>query len=94
MNTKRLLELRNDYSVIDIETTGLNPGWDEIIEMTALRVRNNQIVDTYSSLVKPSQTIPPFIEKLTGITNEMVVNAPPYLLSYLHSSLLLVMMLF
>lgn len=76
MNSKRILELRDNYTVIDIETTGLNPGLDEIIEMTALRVRNNQITNTYSTLVKPSHQIPPFIEELTGITNEMVSEAP------------------
>lgn len=81
---KSLIELPEDYTVIDIETTGLDYYYDEIIEIGALKVRDGKVVDTFQSLVKPSQffdedesiLIDPFIERLTGITNEMLSNAP------------------
>ena len=66
----------NDYTIIDIETTGLDSYFNEIIELGAIKVRNNQIVDTYQTLIKPVNKIDEFIEQLTHITNEMVVNAP------------------
>ena len=73
----RILEFKKDYCVIDIETTGLNPGWDKIIEISALKVRNNIITDKFTSLINPSIEISPFITQLTGITNEMLLTAPP-----------------
>ena len=66
----------DDYTIIDIETTGLDPEFNEIIELGAIKVKNNKIVDTFSSLVKPINEIDDFIQKLTGITNEMVKNKP------------------
>ncbi len=66
----------SDYTIVDIETTGLSPLRDEIIELSALKVRQNRIVDKFSSLVKPSGIINSFISSLTGITNDMVKEAP------------------
>ncbi len=66
----------SDYTIVDIETTGLSPLKDEIIELSAIRVRNNLIADKFSSLVKPYGVINPFISSLTGITNDMVSDAP------------------
>lgn len=66
----------DDYCVIDTETTGLSPYWDEIIEIGMLRVRNGEIVDRYSQLIKPQYEIDEFITELTGITNEMVAGMP------------------
>lgn len=71
-----LFAFPDSYVVIDIETTGLSPNNCEIIELSALKVENNEIIDTFSSLVKPTAPIPEFIQELTGITNEMVSNAP------------------
>jgi DNA polymerase-3 subunit epsilon len=71
---RSLFEWENDFMVIDIETTGLVPDYDEIIELSALRVRNNNIVDSYSALVKPNYEIDDFITKLTGISNDMLSN--------------------
>lgn len=73
---KSLLILPSNYTVIDIETTGLDPGWCEIIELSALRVRDDEVVDSFSTLVKPVNDIDDFIQKLTGITNNMVADAP------------------
>lgn len=72
----RLKEFLCDYCVVDIETTDLDTTFCEIIEITALRVRNNKIQDRFTSLIKPVGQIPEHIQQLTGITNEMVTNAP------------------
>lgn len=71
-----LIKLPDSYSIIDIETTGLDPDYDYILEISAIKVKNNKIEDTFSSLVKYSENISDFITELTGITNEMVSNAP------------------
>lgn len=61
---------------IDIETTGLDPGKDAILEIGAVRFNGRRIEDKWSSLINPGRSIPPFITQLTGITNEMVLHAP------------------
>ena len=73
---KSLLQLPSDYTIFDLETTGLYPDWFEIIEMSAIRIRNNQIVDTYTQLVKPDDEIPPEATAVNHIKNEMVANSP------------------
>lgn len=76
----------NKYTVIDLETTGLSPEYDEIIELAAVKVKDGQIVDRFQQLVKPENGISDFIAELTGITNEMVADAPSIaeaLLAYL-----------
>src|SRR5574344_3333 len=65
-----------NYTVIDIETTGLSPNNDDIIELSGLKVRNNCIVKEFSTLVKSKKSINYFISNLTGITNKMIENAP------------------
>ena len=65
-----------DYTVIDIESTGLNPLNAEIIEVSALRVRGGVITDRLTSLVKPVRYITKEIQLLTGITQEMLDTAP------------------
>lgn len=72
-----LLAELTDYTVLDLETTGLDPRWDEIIEVGALRVRGGEVSEHFTSLVKPLNEIDEFITELTGITNEMVADAPP-----------------
>lgn len=64
----------DDYVVFDLETTGLTPEDNEIIEISALKYKNNVLIDEFSKLVKPSISIPSKITKLTGITNEDVAN--------------------
>ncbi|MGM7721950.1 ATP-dependent DNA helicase DinG [Metabacillus sp. Hm71] len=67
------------YVVIDLETTGNAPKkGDKIIQIAAVVIENGQIVDRYMSFVNPLQEIPLFIEQLTGITNEMVQDAPSF----------------
>jgi len=71
-----LLSLESNYTVIDIETTGFDPNFDEIIELSAIRVENDQIVGEFTTLVKPENEISSFITDLTGITAEMLESAP------------------
>lgn len=73
---KSLLNIEKDYTIIDIETTGLDPEYDSIIEIGALKVRNNTIVDTFNTLIHTDDYIPEFITELTGITNKMLKGAP------------------
>lgn len=68
-------EFPSDYTIIDIETTGLAAGIDEILEIAAIKYKDNNVVDTFSSLIKVNY-IPDFIEKLTGINNQMIKDAP------------------
>lgn len=65
-----------DFTIIDLETTGLDPVKNEIIELGAAKVRNGQIVNTYQQLVRPKKAIPAEIENMTGISNDMVADAP------------------
>jgi len=65
-----------DYVVFDVETTGLSPINDEIIELSALKVKKGEVVDTFSTLVNPARSIPYAASKVNGITNRMVADAP------------------
>ncbi len=68
-----------DYTVVDVETTGSSPSrGDRITEIAAVQVSGGAIVDEFSSLVNPGRPIPPWIEDLTGITQAMVSDAPPF----------------
>ena len=73
---KSLIEDLSDYTVVDIETTGMNWNFCNILEISGLKVRNKEIVEEFSELINPHEPIPYFIRNLTGITDEMVYNAP------------------
>ncbi len=62
---------------LDIETTGLDPQNDAILEIGAVRFNGKRVEAEWSTLINPGRPIPPFISQLTGINNEMVKNAPP-----------------
>lgn len=62
---------------IDIETTGLDPQKDAIIEIAAVRFNGHRVEDEWSSLINPGRPIPRLITQLTKITDEMVRHAPP-----------------
>ena len=64
------------YVVFDVETTGLDPLKEEIIEIGACKVVNGRIDETFATFVKPSKHIPKEITELTGIDDSMVENAP------------------
>lgn len=73
---KSLIDIPNSYVVFDIETTGLDPEYDEIIEIGAVKIKDGIEVEKFNTLIKPEYDIDEFITELTGITNEMVKNAP------------------
>lgn len=62
----------DDYVLVDIETTGFSPVKDDIIEIGAIRVVNNQIIQKYNQLIKINKNLEPFTTRLTGITDEML----------------------
>lgn len=78
---KSIVSFPDDYCVIDIETTGLSPDWDSIIEIAAEKFHKGNLVDTFSSFVKPDDFedaepfLDDFIVDLTGITDEMLSTA-------------------
>ena len=92
---RSIIDLPSEYVVIDTETTGLDFGFCDIIEVSALRYADGQCVCSYSSLVNPGYPIDSFITDLTGITNEMLEVAPepgevmPALLDFIGDSLLI-----
>ena len=63
--------------VYDVETTGLDADSCEIIEIGAVKIQNGQITQKFQTLVKPKEKISNLITGITGITNDMVDNAPP-----------------
>ena len=71
---KNLMKFVDDYVLVDIETTGLSPAKDEIIEIGAIKVQNNKIIETYNELININRKLPSFITKLTGITDDMIKN--------------------
>lgn len=75
-NVEARLLAESDFVVVDVETTGAKTPPCRITEVGAYRVSRGRIVAEFQTLVNPETTIPPFIVELTGITNEMVRNAP------------------
>jgi DNA polymerase III epsilon subunit family exonuclease len=71
----RLLN-QSDFVVVDVETTGAKTPPCRITEIGAYRVSRGRIVAEFQTLVNPETVIPPFIVELTGITNQMVKDAP------------------
>lgn len=65
-----------DYVCLDLETTGLDPKTDKIIEIGAVRVSSGEIADTFQSFVNPGRMLPSKITELTGICDEDLKNAP------------------
>lgn len=68
--------LPNKIAFVDLETTGARSTYDRILEIGIVRVENNKIVKTYNSLINPLSYIPPEIERITGIRQIDVENAP------------------
>lgn len=71
---KKEKNLVSDYVVFDLETTGLEAKYSHIIEIGALKYRNDMIVDEFSVLINPECKIPEVITEITGITDELVQN--------------------
>jgi len=73
-----MMSLNTNYAIIDVETTGKGINGNRITEICVVRLENDKIIDKFISLVNPQQFIPPFITHLTGIDDQMVVNAPRF----------------
>ena len=65
-----------DYVCIDLETTGLNPKRDRIIEIGAVKVRDGKVVETFQQLIDPKQQLEERVEELTGIKSEELEGQP------------------
>mgnify|MGYP001583441878 CR=1 FL=1 len=63
---------------LDLETTGITATHDRITEIGLVEVANGEFVGSWSQLVNPEKSIPPFIQSLTGISNDMVQDAPTF----------------
>jgi len=66
------------YAIIDIETTGGNASRERITEIAIYIHDGIQVVNEYSTLINPECKVPPFVARLTGITDEMLVDAPKF----------------
>lgn len=73
---KLLNEYTEDYVVFDLETTGVSPYNDEVIEISAVKARKGKVVEEFSELVNPKRTIPFAASRVNNITDDMVSNAP------------------
>ena len=69
-----LVEDVGDYTVVDIETTSLESFHGEILEISAIKVRNKEEVNHFSELIKTNEELGYFTTNLTGITNEMMLK--------------------
>ena len=72
----KLNEYVPDYVVFDLETTGISPYNDSIIEISAVKVIGGKVVDTFSTLVNPRRSIPYGATAVNGITDDMVEDEP------------------
>jgi len=70
--------LLRDFVVIDVETTGLQPSRQRIIEVAVVRYRDGAEVSVFESLCRPDRRVPKYIAELTGISDEMLTEAPTF----------------
>ncbi len=66
------------YSIVDIETTGSKAGVGRITEIAIYVMEGHELVDEFATLINPECTIPTYISRLTGITDDMVADAPRF----------------
>lgn len=71
-----MVKLPDSYVAVDIETTGLNPKVDKIIEIAGILVRNGTIIEEKTTLVNPRQRLSEYVKQLTGIRDDMLEHSP------------------
>ena len=71
-------EINKMYAIIDIETTGGNFDTESITEIAIIKYNGEKVLDKFSTLINPEKKIDSFVEKLTGINNKMLKNAPKF----------------
>jgi DNA polymerase III subunit epsilon len=77
-DAERRLLRDSDFVVVDLETTGAKTPPGRIMEIGAYRIQGGRVAGEFQTLVNPQAPIPPFISRLTGITEEMVRHAPVF----------------
>ena len=70
--------IEDEVVLLDLETTGLHESTDRITEIALMKMRGPEIVERWSTLINPGQSIPSYIENITGISDEMVADAPTF----------------
>lgn len=75
-NVKDYDLLSGTYVVFDVETTGLSSMYDTIIELAGVKLHDGEVIDTFESFANPHRTLPDKIIEITGITDDMLVDAP------------------
>lgn len=78
VNKNSNVKFLKNFVAIDIETTGLKTGYNDIIELSAIKFNNFRPVSIFSSLLSPRKPISKEITKITGITNDMLVGKPKF----------------
>jgi DNA polymerase-3 subunit epsilon len=69
---------QNNFTIVDVETTGGSPFFSRIIEIGLLRVERGEVVEEFQTLVNPGVEIPEFITRMTGISDRHVKNKPTF----------------
>ena len=92
---KSIIDFPNNYTVIDIETTGFDPTYDSIIELSAIKYINFEEIESYRQLVNPESTLDSFITALTGLSSATLSKQPclndvlPDFLDFIGNSILI-----
>lgn len=68
--------MRGELIALDLETTGLDPHQDAILEIAAVRFRDGELIEEFSTLVDPERPIPALVTQITGLTDADVIGAP------------------
>src|SRR5258708_8195165 len=63
---------------LDLQTTGLHPEQDAILEIAAIKFQETEVIDTFETFVTPGRSVPYRVQRLTGIKPEHLVDAPPF----------------
>ncbi len=75
---RKMCKYIEDYVVFDLETTGVSPKKDEVIEISAVKVKGGNVVDEFTTLVNPGCPIPDYASSVNGIYDYMVKDAPSF----------------